>query len=498
MDDDILKPIQSMVLVREIGTHLPLPNTPEVRAAEVLPRQLTDAAIASEARQALRERVDDDAPAMVEEIDRYLEDVPPLLQALRLAADTGDAQQLQDAADALKSKSATLGTATLYQLCQELKDASREGTTTGMPTLVFQLKAEYERVEAILQAQRQRAISRMNPVSPPKAQSVILIVDDDPSMRQVLRRVMEKDGYQVVEAANGEQGLEVYRRLKPQLILLDALMPVMDGFACCTHLQQLIGESSSEGEAFAEVNDLNSIARTPVLMITGLDDQASVDRAFAVGATDYVTKPIHFAVLRQRVRRLIQQSQLYQKLEIANRELQRLASLDGLTGVANRRRFDEYLDLEWQQMAREKLPLSLILCDIDFFKKYNDTYGHQAGDACLRQVADALRFCARRPVDLVARYGGEEFAVILPNTTISIAAQIAEEMRSVVNALQIPHVQSAVSEHVTLSLGIACMTPTLNTSPAMLIAAADTALYQAKAAGRNRWFTQVPTSRAST
>ena len=498
MDDDILKPIQSMVLVREIGIRLPLPNTPEVRAAEVLPRQLTDAAIAPEARQALRERVDEDAPAMVEEIDRYLEDVSQLLQALQLAANTGDAQQLQDAAYALKSKSVRLGTATLYLLCQELEDASREGATTGTSTLVFQLKAEYERVEAILQAQRQRAISRMNPVSPPKAQSIILIVDDDPSMRQVLRRVMEKDGYQVVEAANGEQGLEVYRRLKPQLILLDALMPVMDGFACCTHLQKLISESSSEDEAFADVNDLNSIARTPVLMITGLDDQASVDRAFAVGATDYVTKPIHFAVLRQRVRRLIQQSQLYQKLEIANRELQRLASLDGLTGVANRRRFDEYLDTEWQLMAREKLPLSLILCDIDFFKKYNDTYGHQAGDACLRQVADALRFCARRSVDLVARYGGEEFVVILPNTTVSVAAQIAEEMRSVVNALQIPHVQSAVSEHVTLSLGIACLTPTLNTSPAMLIAAADAALYQAKAAGRNRWFTQVPTFRAGT
>jgi diguanylate cyclase (GGDEF)-like protein len=495
MDDDILKPIQSMVMVREIGIRLPLPNTPEVRAAQVLPRQLTDAAIASEARHTLQEGVDEDAAAMVEEIDRYLEDVPQLLQALRLAANTGDAQQLQDAAHALKSRSARLGTATLYRLCQELEDASREGNTMKTPTLVL---AEYERVEAILHAQRQRAISRMNPVSPSKAQSVILIVDDDPSMRQVLRRVMEKDGYQVVEAANGEQGLEVYRRLKPQLILLDALMPVMDGFACCTHLQKLISESSPDDEAFADVNDLNSVARTPVLMITGLDDQASVDRAFAVGATDYVTKPIHFAVLRQRVRRLIQQSQLYQKLEIANRELQRLASLDGLTGVANRRRFDEYLDMEWQHMAREKLPLSLILCDIDFFKKYNDTYGHQAGDACLRQVADALRFCARRSIDLVARYGGEEFVVILPNTTVSVAAQIAEEMRSVVNALQIPHVQSAVSQYVTLSLGIACMTPTLNTSPAMLIAAADAALYQAKAAGRNRWFTQVPTSRAGT
>jgi diguanylate cyclase (GGDEF)-like protein len=152
------------------------------------------------------------------------------------------------------------------------------------------------------------------------------------------------------------------------------------------------------------------------------------------------------------------------------------------------------MDIEWQRMAKDKLPLSLILCDIDFFKKYNDTYGHQAGDACLRQVADALRFCAKRSVDLVARYGGEEFAVILPNIKVSEAAQVAEEMRTVINALNIPHVQSGVSQHVTLSLGIACIEPTSSNSPTMLIAAADAALYQAKAAGRNRWFTQIPAS----
>jgi diguanylate cyclase (GGDEF)-like protein len=494
MDDDILKPIQIKACVRAIATDQPLPNTAEVRAVEVLPRQLTDAAIGPEARLTIDERVDRDAPMMVEEIDRYLEEAPQLLQALCLAADTGDAQRVKDAAHALKSRSAILGTTILYQLCQDLEDTSRGGTTIGAPSLVSRLKADYERVEAMLQAQRQRAKLRMNPVSPPEAPSVILVVDDDPSMRQVLRRVMEKDGYQVVEATNGEQGLEAYKRLKPHLVLLDALMPVMDGFVCCTHLQQIISDSLAEEEAFTDIDSLNGASRTPVLMITGLDDQASVDRAFAVGATDYVTKPIHFAVLRQRVRRLIEQSQLYQKLEIANRELQRLASLDGLTGVANRRRFDEYIDTEWQHMAREELPLSLILCDIDFFKKYNDTYGHQAGDACLRQVADALRFCARRSVDLVARYGGEEFAVILPNLTVAGAAQVAEEMRSVVNGLEIHHVQSAVSQYVTLSLGIACMHPTCNTSPTMLIAAADAALYQAKAAGRNRWFTQIPTS----
>src|SRR4028118_1424887 len=182
----------------------------------------------------------------------------------------------------------------------------------------------------------------MKAVSLPQSIPVILVVDDDQFTRQLLRRVMEKEGYQVVEAANGEQGLEAYKRLKPHLVLLDALMPVMDGFTCCTQLQMLGNDKSIESEVFVD-ESFQDASRTPVLMITGLEDQESVDRAFAVGATDYLTKPIHLAVLRQRVRRIIQQSQLYQKLEIANRELQRLAALDGLTGVANRRRFDEYL-----------------------------------------------------------------------------------------------------------------------------------------------------------
>lgn len=333
----------------------------------------------------------------------------------------------------------------------------------------------------------------MKAVSLPQSIPVILVVDDDQFTRQLLRRVMEKEGYQVVEAANGEQGLEAYKRLKPHLVLLDALMPVMDGFTCCTQLQMLGSDNSLESEALLD-DTFQDASRTPVLMITGLEDQESVDRAFAVGATDYLTKPIHLAVLRQRVRRIIQQTQLYQKLEIANRELQRLAALDGLTGVANRRRFDQYLNDEWQRMAREQLPLSLILCDIDFFKRYNDTYGHQAGDACLRRVADSLRFCVKRSVDLVARYGGEEFAIVLPNTTAIGAAQVAEEIRTVVNTLKIEHIESAVSQYVTISLGVACMYPMPHTSPSMLVAAADTALYQAKAAGRNTYFPQISAS----
>lgn len=297
----------------------------------------------------------------------------------------------------------------------------------------------------------------------------ILIVDDDRSTRLLLRRAMEGQGYQVVEVDDGKACLAAYSEIQPDMVLLDALMPVMDGFSCCRQLQQLPGSDC-----------------TPVLMITALEDQASVDRAFEAGATDYITKPIHWAVLRQRVRRLIEQSRLYRQLEEANRALQKLAASDGLTQVANRRRFDEYLEQEWRRAIREQVPLSLILCDIDSFKRFNDTYGHQAGDDCLKQVAAAIQQTLKRPADLAARYGGEEFAMILPHTEANGAVQLAEAVRLHIQALAIPHLNSQVSQSVTLSLGVASMIPQLNQSSSSLVTLADKALYQAKAAGRDR------------
>ncbi|HEY9875897.1 MAG TPA: diguanylate cyclase, partial [Candidatus Obscuribacterales bacterium] len=182
----------------------------------------------------------------------------------------------------------------------------------------------------------------------------------------------------------------------------------------------------------------------------------------------------------------IQQVQLYHKLEEANQELQRLATSDGLTQVANRRCFDEYLAREWQRLAREQVSLSLIMCDVDFFKLYNDTYGHQAGDDCLQQVATAIRRAVKRPADLVARYGGEEFAVILPNTESLGAVQLAQEINFRIKLLKIAHAKSTISEYVSLSLGVSSVIPNHQSSPAILIAAADAALYQAKEEGRDR------------
>lgn len=181
----------------------------------------------------------------------------------------------------------------------------------------------------------------------------------------------------------------------------------------------------------------------------------------------------------------IQQSELYHQLQQANQELQRLAASDGLTQVANRRCFDDTLNLEWQSLAREQASLSLILCDVDCFKLYNDTHGHLAGDDALRHVATVISQTVKRPTDLVARYGGEEFAVILPHTDAEGAIAIAEDIQVNINALLLPHPSSQVSQFITLSIGVATMIPHSHSSPASLIAAADQGLYQAKAQGRN-------------
>ena len=182
----------------------------------------------------------------------------------------------------------------------------------------------------------------------------------------------------------------------------------------------------------------------------------------------------------------IQQAELYRQLEEANQELQRLATLDGLTQIANRRQFDSYLDGEWKRAIREKAPISLILCDVDFFKLYNDTYGHQAGDSCLQRIAKALTRSVKRSADLVARYGGEEFAIILPKTGPNGALKVAERIREEIKALKLPHAKSRASEYITVSLGIASTVPSADALVVESILLADNALYRAKELGRDR------------
>jgi diguanylate cyclase (GGDEF)-like protein len=318
----------------------------------------------------------------------------------------------------------------------------------------------------------------------------ILIVDDNPTNLGVLFDFLSDSGFKVLVAQDGESAIQKVQYARPDVILLDVIMPGIDGFETCRRLKA--NESTQD---------------IPVIFMTALSQTAVVVRGFHLGAVDYIIKPsqqeiilaritTHLTIQKLRDSLQAQNAQLQQEikqrqqaeaaLQKANEELQRLAALDGLTQVANRRRFDECLNQAWRILVREQLPLSLLLCDVDFFKLYNDTKGHQAGDECLQQVARAMKRAVKRPADLVARYGGEEFAVILPNTNGEGALRVAQQIQSSLRALSIVHPRSAVSEYITLSLGASCTIPCSECSPETLIAAADQGLYQAKAAGRDR------------
>jgi len=267
------------------------------------------------------------------------------------------------------------------------------------------------------------------------------------------------------------------------LIILDIVMPDMDGIKACKLIKN--------------VDRLKDI---PIIIVTGRTDYDSLAEAFQAGAMDYITKPIHAVELMARVRsaltlkaevdrRKAREQELIEmasRLSQANKELKRLSSLDGLTGVANRRLFDVTLEREWLRSMRQKRSLALIMMDIDFFKLYNDHYGHQAGDECLKKVSSAVQKCLRRPADLLARYGGEEFVALLPDTEQSGAMSLADFVRRGIERLALAHGYSEAAPVVTVSLGAAALIPESRFRPAQLLGAADRALYRAKEKGRNR------------
>ena len=290
----------------------------------------------------------------------------------------------------------------------------------------------------------------------------LLVVDDDKHNRLLLTELFDGE-YQILHAKNGVQALERARTRTPDLILLDVLMPEMDGMAVIRALKRD-----------------DATRHIPVIFVTALDSTADEEQGLALGAVDYIAKPFHPSIARVRVRNHLQI--VYQR-----RLLEQIAALDGLTGIPNRRRFDEALAQEWSRCQRSGLPLSLLIADVDQFKQYNDTLGHAAGDRVLQEVAAALRLGARRPGDLAARYGGEEFVLLLPETDAPQAQQLSDELLQRVAARNLPHPAASAAPCVTLSLGGVTTIPTSSEVDPDFFQRADAALYQAKANGRNRW-----------
>jgi diguanylate cyclase (GGDEF)-like protein len=263
-------------------------------------------------------------------------------------------------------------------------------------------------------------------------------------------------------ATSGQQALALCRQNPPDLMLLDAQLGEMDGLQV---LQQL--------QASAQ------LAEVAVIFVTSHGEEALEVAALDQGAVDYVTKPVRAATLRARVR-------THLKLHRLTRELRAMASQDGLTGVGNRRAFDQALEHEWRLARRQGSTVSLLMVDVDYFKRFNDRYGHIAGDECLRAVAAAMRQLCRRPGDLVARYGGEEFAMLLPNTEATGAQRMAAQVLQKVAQLDIANPDSDVAPHVTVSIGWVSEKVGADTLPGALLHKADAALYQAKSQGRAR------------
>lgn len=291
----------------------------------------------------------------------------------------------------------------------------------------------------------------------------ILIVDDSKTNIHVLSEILGGN-YETHFALRGEEAVALAESLEPDLILLDVMMPDIDGY-----------------ETLKRIKALESAKGTPVIFVTAMDSKVDEARGLELGAIDYITKPVSPPIVLARVKNHLELKS-YQDM------LTKAGFVDGLTEISNRRFFDLSLEKEWKRRKRNGGSISLILLDIDFFKAYNDTYGHLKGDDCLKRVAQALDETVKRSGDTLARYGGEEFACILPSTDLAGAVKIAWEMRESVNAQNISHSRSAAADHVTVSIGVAAASPASGgdtLTPGSLIEEADKMLYRAKEKGRN-------------
>ncbi len=304
----------------------------------------------------------------------------------------------------------------------------------------------------------------------------VLVVEDSKVTLKALCAYLENMGITALTAETGKDALDIYRRERPDIVLLDGRLPDIDGF-----------EVAKEIRALEKKKDW-----TAIIFLTSMTKDEDLVRGIEVGGDDYLFKPVSEIVLQAKVnamRRLLEMQRslldMTHKLNQANKELQLLSATDGLTGLSNRRMFDEFSLREWRRCERANKSFSLVIIDVDHFKLYNDHYGHQAGDECLKAVATQMLRAAPRASDVVARYGGEEFIFVLGETDIDGAKWVANHVRQRIADLKIPHAGSSL-KYLTVSCGVASVMPSDNLSLEILLQSADHGLYQAKKLGRNR------------
>ncbi|HIJ60671.1 MAG TPA: diguanylate cyclase, partial [Nitrospirae bacterium] len=288
----------------------------------------------------------------------------------------------------------------------------------------------------------------------------ILIVDDVTLNIQLLNDVL-KDEYEIFFSTNALDTIVMAEKNKPDIVLMDIMMPDINGYELCKQFK--------ENPLFRDI---------PVIFITALDEIEHESKGLKLGAVDYITKPFNPEIVKLRVSN---QLELKRNRDI----LSNLSRIDGLTGIPNRRAFDEIFAKEWLRAIREGTSISILMIDVDYFKLYNDYYGHSAGDECLKKVAQTIKLTLLRPADFVARYGGEEFVCLLPDTDETGALHTAKKILKAIIDLKLPHPTSLVSNHVSVSIGISNVMASIHSDPSIVLLEADKALYKAKDRGRN-------------
>ncbi|MES2125725.1 MAG: EAL domain-containing protein [Pseudomonadota bacterium] len=449
MDDYLAKPITLIELRQKLDKWLPRAGDQAAQAELELEQEVEpdddvlDPVIFTKLREIM-------GASLPQAVSPFLEDTPQYLLDLEAAVNDGDQATATAKAHAIKGSSGNLGATALAALAKEAEEDAMAGQLAAIAPLLPRLRIAYNAVAHALALEVTDDLHQGQSNGDEVAQ--VLIVDDDRSTRSTLRYTLQRDGFRVEEAADGAQALTMLKRFHPDVILMDAVMPVMDGFTACQRLQEIPGA-----------------AKIPVLMITALEDNSSVERAFTAGASDYIPKPIHYAVLSQRVRRIIEANR-------AEKRIRHLAYNDLLTGLPNRTLFFDLLGQSVEQARKDHAQLAVLFMDLDRFKYVNDNLGHDVGDRLLVAVAQRVRR-AVRSVDVVARLGGDEFTVVL--SEIDGPAPAAAAAQNICRVLSAPFQIDGHDIFVTSSVGIA-MYPHDGHDVPTLVKHADNAMYRAK------------------
>jgi len=452
MDDYLAKPLKVNTLKNMLEKWLP---GEVIQTTEQPPptHQLMSEVIERNTLSELHSQIGD---IMYSMIQSYLKDLPSYIEALNEAIDSSSIKSIADIAHTIRGSSANFGATRLVESCQRLEDLSRAGLTHGAENLFKEIQTESRLVQEVLSRECEITSKQTNEQSTKnedqQRKQTILIVDDDHSSRFAVCEVLKNDGYHIEQASDGREAIIRCEQNTPDLILMDAIMPGMDGFTACSMIKNL-----------PEGRDI------PILIVTSLNDESSISRAFSVGATDYISKPVNLSVLKQRVARLVQAHH-------TQRHVKQLAYRDTLTGLANRRLFNERLDEMIAASSNNNSKLALMFLDLDRFKLINDSLGHDVGDLLLKYFSERINGCMRKG-DMVARFGGDEFTIILDNITsnemvISVAEKIQKQLSS-------PFVFMGKEIYLNTSIGITVF-PDDGQEINTLLKKADMAMYRAK------------------